>query len=220
MKCLAITSHIDSDSLAAMETTMTTNAADRFSEHVRSSIIVPGNKIISLSSSQLEHQIQLLQRILTNTSDYTQQRIAVALPNSIELVGIFFAVTRKRGIAALLNPSNKEHEFGFYLDDVDPKMVIVSKGKYDANSNCVRAAKKHGSGIAECYWNGQDVALDIMVQAESANGEHSMVSDIEPFENNVALILHTSGTTGRPKAVSFVSLNIRCLLDIFPFRYH
>ena len=183
---------------------ISTNGADGFAEHSGPSIIVPGEKSVTLSSSKLEHQVKLLQSKLASTSDFTQRTIAVALPNSIELVSIFLAITRNRGIAALLNPGNKESEFDFYLDDVDPEMVIVSKGESATNSDSVRAARRHGSGIAECYWDGQDVILDIIAEKARTPSEYSVDSDIKPLENDIALLLHTSGTTGRPKAVSVV----------------
>ncbi len=183
------------------------------SELSKPSIIVPGEKSVTLSQFQLEHEAKLLQQKLAATSDFTQQTIAIALPNSIELVSIFLAITRQRGIAALLNPSNKEDEFHFYLEDVKSVMVIVPKGAYDANSDSVRAAKRHGSGVAECYWDGQTVVLDIIVQKERTNGEHRVAPNIEPLDTDVALLLHTGGTTGRPKAVSFSFRYTKYLFD-------
>lgn len=180
---------------------MKTNSRNGSSESPEPSIIVPGAKSVTLSRFQLEHQVKLLQQKLEATSDFTQQTISVALPNSIELVSLFLAITRQRGIAALLNPSNKENEFDLYLEDVKSVMVIVPKGAYGANSDSVRAAKRHDSGIAECYWDGQDVILDIIVQKEQTNREHMVAPKIEPLDTDIALLLHTSGTTGRPKAV-------------------
>ena len=177
------------------------------------SIIVPGEKSVTLSRFQLEHEVKLLQQKLAATSDFTQQSIAVVLPNSIELISLFLAITRHRGIAALLNPSNKENEFDFYLEDVKSVMVIVPKGSYDANSDSVRAAKRQGSGIAECYWDGQTVVLDIIVQKERTNGQYGVAPNIEPLDADIALLLHTSGTTGRPKAVSFPLQYIGYLFD-------
>lgn len=204
---------ITSDSAITMENGMDTKRTNGSSELLKPSIIVPGEKSVTFSWFQLEHEVKLLQQKLAATSDFTQQTIAIALPNSIEVVCLFLAITRQRGIAALLNPSNKENEFDFYLEDVKSVMVIVSKGAYDATSDVVRAAKRHGSRIAECYWDGQTVVLDIIVQKERTNGQYRVAPNIKPLDTDIALLLHTGGTTGRPKAVSFFFQYIRYLFD-------
>ncbi|KAM0794044.1 hypothetical protein BDR22DRAFT_877001 [Usnea florida] len=172
------------------------------------SIIVPGEKSVTFSWFQLEHEAKLLQQKLAATSDFTQKTISMALPNSVEVVCLFLAITRQRGIAALLNPSNKEIEFDFCLEDMKSVMVIVPKGAYDANSDVVRAAKRHGSRIAECYWDGQTVVLDIIVQKERTNGQNRVAPNTEPLDTDIALLLHTGGTTGRPKAVPLTHKNL------------
>ncbi len=194
---------------------MNRNSANGSSEHSEPSIIVPGEVDVVVSRSELEHQVQLLQQKLAATSDFTQQTIAVALPNSIELVSIFLAITRQRGIAALLNPSNKEDEFKFYLEDVKSVMVIVPKGAYEAHSDSVKAARRHGSGIAECYCDGQDVVLNIIAKKEGMYGEHRVASSTTPLDADIALLLHTSGTTGRPKAVGFSFLSTKHLFNVW-----
>ena len=188
-----------------MEGLINMNGVNDSSEHSKPSIIFPaGEKSVTLSRSQLEQQVRILQRGLAAAGDLTQRIIAVALPNSIELVCLFLAITRSRGIAALLNPSNKENEFESYLDDVDPTVVVVSKEANDADSDLVRAAKRHGCEIAECYWDGQGVVLNLDVQKEQANDESGVAQKIEPLFTDIALLLHTSGTTGRPKVVSLL----------------
>ncbi len=199
-----------------MENGIIATSADDFSEHSKPSIIVPGEKGVTLSRSQLEQQSKLLQERLAAASDLTQRTIAVALPNSLELVILFLAITRKRGIAAILNPNNKENEFASYLNDIDPTMVIVSKGAYDADSDLVRAAKRYGSGIAECYWDGQDVVLNTVFQTERMNSEYGYTPNTNPALTDIALLLHTSGTTGRPKAVSSLLLNVKNMFDSRP----
>ena len=180
------------------------NVANDTSEHSKPSIILPEEKSVTLSRSQLEQQVRLLQQRLAATGDLTQRTIAVALPNSIELVCLFLAITRSRGIAALLNPSNKENEFKSYLHDMDPMVVVVSKEANEAGSGLVGAAKRHGCEIAECYWDGQSVVLNPGVQREQTNDESGVSQNIEPLLTDIALLLHTSGTSGRPKVVSLL----------------
>ncbi len=199
-----------------MENGIIANKPDDFSEHSKPSIIVPGERGVTLSRSELEHQSKLLQERLVATSDLTQRTIAVALPNSLELVILFLAITRKRGIAALLNPNNKENEFASYLDDIDPTMVIVSRGAYDADSDLVRAARRHGSGIAECYWDGQDVVLNTVFQKERMYRDYGHTPNTKPAFTDIALLLHTSGTTGRPNVVSSLLLSMKTLFDFCP----
>ena len=183
------------------------NGVNDTSEHSKPSILLPaGEKSVTLSRSQLEQQVRLLQQGLLAGGALTQRTIAVALPNSVELVCLFLAITRSRGIAALLNPYNKENELESYLDDMDPMVVVVSKEANDADSDLVRAAKRHGCGIAECYWDGQGVVLNPGVQKEQTNDESGVAHNIEPLMTDIALLLHTSGTTGRPKVVSLLYL--------------
>ena len=185
-----------------MESGIEAKSTSGSEELSRPSIIVPGEQTVTLSWFQFEQDSKLLQQKLAATSTITQQTVISALANSVEFVSIYHAITKQRGIAAPLNPSNKENEFSFYLEDVKAAMIIVPKGASTANSDPVRAAKKYGCGIAECYWDGQNVVLDIVVQKEQANGQTKAAPSIEPLDTDVALLLHTGGTTGKPKAVS------------------
>ena len=194
-----------------MENGISTNRAGDSSEHSKPSIIVPGENSITLLRPQLEHQSKLLQDRLAATGDLTQRTIAVALPNSVELVTLFLAITRQRGIAALVNPNYKESEFESYLADIDPTIVIVSKGAYDADSDLIRAARRRGCGIAECYWDGHGVILNVVVQRERINSEYGDTPITKPIPTDIALLLQTSGTTGRPKVVSLLFLDMENL---------
>ena len=187
-----------------MEDLFNINGANEISEHSKPSIIIPGDKSVTLSRSQLEQQVRLLRQRLAIAGDLTQRTIAVTLPNSIELVCLFLAITRSRGIAALLNPNNKENEFESYLNDMNPMMVIVAKEAKDEDSDLVKAAKRYGCGIAECHWDGHGVVLNLGVQKKQTNDESGVAQNIEPLVTDIALLLHTSGTTGTPKVVSLL----------------
>jgi acyl-CoA synthetase (AMP-forming)/AMP-acid ligase II len=85
-------------------------------------------------------------------------------------------------------------------------VALVPKGSYLKDGAAVRAARKYQAAIAECYWNGQEVVLDVMDEGKLSGKGNRKVETAQP--DDVALVLHTSGTTGRPKAVPLTHRNL------------
>jgi long-subunit acyl-CoA synthetase (AMP-forming) len=78
-------------------------------------------------------------------------------------------------------------------------LVLVPQGSIAKDDAAVRAARACGAGIAEIYWDENQVALYIGERGCLESREHW---DTEtPEGDGIALILHTSGTTSRPKIV-------------------
>lgn len=125
--------------------------------------------------------------------------VSSALPNSYELVVSFLATSWQRGIAAPLNPGYKQEEFEFYIDDIDVTLVLVPRDSYEKGGPVVAAAVRRGAAIAECYWDGEKVTLDVKKKGRLAGKESQDFATAQA--EDVALILHTSGTTAAPKAV-------------------
>ncbi len=93
--------------------------------------------------------------------------------------------------AAPLNPAYKHDEYEFYLDDLAPELLLVPTGELPA----AREAVKDEVEVVDVSWNGDALAL-------IADGR--LVERETPFEgadsDDIALLLHTSGTTSRPEA--------------------
>ncbi|KAJ7719029.1 hypothetical protein DFH07DRAFT_933411 [Mycena maculata] len=125
------------------------------------------------------------------------QPVAFALPNGIELVLSFFAVATLGGIACPFNPAYTQAEFEFYLDDTKPALLLVPRGFLASTPTppCVSAARKLGVRIKE-------IAFNPAAYRRLAANRPAVHPD------DVALILHTSGTTGRPKAVPLTHANL------------
>lgn len=138
---------------------------------------------------------------LANLGITPQAAISIALPNSYEFIIAFLAASWQRAIAAPLNPAYKQDEFEFYINDLSSALALVPKGSFSQDGPAVRAARKHKAGIAECYWDGRVVVLDVKDMGKLAEKGNQSVQNARP--EDVALVLHTSGTTGRPKAVCY-----------------
>ena len=178
----------------------------RCAENENAAVIIPGKESFVVSHVALEHHIDTCQKQLADLGIHPGAAVLICLPNSLEFMITFLATTRQRGIAAPLNPAYKQGEVEFYLDDLDAAAVIVPRGAHQKDSPAVRAARRSEAAVVECYWMDGCMALDVK---EKGKLDSRRAADLtEPHANDVALVLHTSGTTGRPKAVPLTHQNI------------
>ena len=174
-------------------------------------IIIPGKpNALTISYEQLGAHVVSFQKKLAALGITPQAAVSIAIPNSFEFIVAFLAASWQRAIAAPLNPAYKQDELEFYIDDLKSAVVLVPRGSVKQDGPAVRAARKYKAAIAEVYWDGQEVVLDIRDSGKLLPGDNQAVEKAQP--NDIALVLHTSGTTGRPKAVCVVILGRWSLL--------
>lgn len=179
---------------------MSTLANSFSSSAQRTAIIIPGKpNPLTVSYAQLHAEIASFQAKLAQLGITTGSAVSIALPNSYEFIVSFLATSWQRAIAAPLNSAYKQDEFEFYIDDLSSALALVPKGSYAQDGPAVRAARKYDAAIAECYWNGKEVMLDVKEKGKLDGKGNQEIESAQP--DDIALVLHTSGTTGRPKAV-------------------
>lgn len=167
-------------------------------------IIVPGKAALTVSYKNLTSDVVAFQKKLAKLGVAPESAVSIALPNSYPFIVAFLAAAWQRAIAAPLNPAYTQSEFEFYIDDLSSALVLVPKGQADGPA--VKAAQKYKAAVAECYWDGKEVVLDIKDEGKLKGNGNKTVETAQP--DDVALVLHTSGTTGRPKAVPLTHKNL------------
>ena len=129
-----------------------------------------------------------------------QDRVAIVLPNGAHMATAFVAIAQA-ATTAPLNPNYREDEYAFYMDDLKAKALVVEAG-YDGPA--VAAARKTGQTIVRLTG---DATLAGQFSL-AADGDVTPAEDGAPAADDVALILHTSGTTSRPKIVPLLQSNV------------
>ena len=131
-------------------------------------------------------------------------RVAIVLANGPEMATCYMACAS--GVAsAPLNPAYRADEFEFYLQDLNAKALIVEG---DSLSPAVAVAQKLGVRL-----------IDLVVPANAPAGHFSLrPRDATPTTptstggfaqpGDVSMVLHTSGTTSRPKIVPLSQANL------------
>ena len=161
-------------------------------------ITAPGRS--PLTYSQLHALITSTLGRLNAAAINRGNRIAMVLPNGPEMATAFLSVAAGAS-AAPLNPAYQTTEFEFYLADLKPKALMIQT---DMDSPARAAAKKLSIPIIELLPLADQAAGSFTLCGETAAKAHPIYSTA----NDEALVLHTSGTTSRPKIVPLSQGNI------------
>jgi acyl-CoA synthetase (AMP-forming)/AMP-acid ligase II len=130
-------------------------------------------------------------------------RVAIVLPNGPEMATAFIALACGCTTAPL-NPAYREEEFDFYLTDLRAKALVVQDGD---ETPAVAVARRRGVAILRLRAPGDRPAGWFELRPEAGAAAAGAVPE-PAMEEDVALVLHTSGTTSRPKIVPLLQRNL------------
>ena len=152
----------------------------------------------ALTYAELSRLVDALAQQLGDFGLREGDRIGIALPNGLEVISAFLAASTV-GTAAPLNPAYTVDEFKFYLEDTRARALIVPTG---GAKEARTAAQETNVAIIECVTgDAGEVRFSMNEPLGETAAENSAGQDI-------ALILHTSGTTSRPKRVPLAHANL------------
>ncbi len=129
-------------------------------------------------------------------------RVAMVLPNGPEMAAAFVCVG-SGATTAPLNPAYRHDEFEFYLSDLNARCLLIQQGM-ESPARAVATAR--GIPIVELV-PGAEIAGDFTLRATADLAGKPAFPGAVAAED-VALVLHTSGTTSRPKIVPLRQVNV------------
>ena len=160
-------------------------------------IFLTSEKNEKLSYGEFKIFNEKISRQLAATNVKNSDRAAIVLPNGPLMASSFLSISSYMS-AAPLNPLYKQEEFEFYLDDLKPKFLLVEP---NSKSLAVIAAKNLNIPVFE-----------MKISDKQPLGTFELFDKETDYKNpndyDEALVLHTSGTTSRPKIVPLSNLNI------------
>jgi oxalate---CoA ligase len=166
----------------------------------RPAIIVPDTRE-GLTYAQIANHVETLTRRLAALGVRRGDRVALSLPNGPDLVLLLLAIIAVGAAAAPLNPAYTDPEYQFYLGDIAPRLLLIpasgataARAAAAVTGTTLAGVQASASGLPEVAGPGGPAARPATVEAGGPN--------------DVALVLHTSGTTSRPKQVPLRQRNL------------
>jgi long-chain acyl-CoA synthetase len=130
-------------------------------------------------------------------------RVAVMMPNLPQFAAIYYGILRAGGVVVPMNPLLKSREVAYYLGDSGARVLFAWAG---AESEARPGAAQAGAELI-----GVDPATFADRLAEAA----PTPDVVKRTDDDTAVILYTSGTTGQPKGAELTHANLTRNAEVF-----
>jgi long-chain acyl-CoA synthetase len=177
---------------------MSDNLADRLIVTVARDPEAPALKLgdATLTYAELDDMTSRLATFMIERGLESGDRVGIMLPNVPEFAIAYYAALRAGCVVVPMNVLLKEREVRFYLSDPEAKLLFAwnqfeteaRKGAEETGAKCMVISP---DGFGELLWG-------LAPRAEVANRAAS----------DTAVILYTSGTTGKPKGAELTHANL------------
>jgi long-chain acyl-CoA synthetase len=167
---------------------------------------------VRLSYAEFDSAAARVATFLDRAGIAAGDRVGIMLPNTPAFAVVFYGIMRRGAIAVPMNPLLKSREVEFYLSNTGAKALFGTPAFAQAATDGAAAAGAH-------CWLADDASLADLVADLPQQG-----APVDRDDTDTAVVLHTSGTTGKPKGAELThgglarnaEVGVRTLLKIGP----
>ncbi|TCJ14825.1 long-chain fatty acid--CoA ligase [Rubrobacter taiwanensis] len=136
------------------------------------------------------------------------EKVAMMVPNVPQFAVAYYGILNRGAVVVPLNVLLKEDEIAYHLEDSDARALVVWEGFLEeAHKGFEKAAGCRELIVVEAP--GGNGARDGMRGFAALLSEHPPEYELyQPMPDDTAVILYTSGTTGRPKGAELTHFNL------------
>jgi long-chain acyl-CoA synthetase len=149
-----------------------------------------------LTYRQLEGATAHLAGLLAAHGVSRGDRVGIMLPNVPHFPVCYYGVLRAGGVVVPMNVLLKKREVAFYLEDSGAKLLFAWEGFADDAQAGADAAG------TECILVKADEFVELV------GGAEAITEVADTADDDTAVILYTSGTTGKPKGAELTHANL------------
>ena len=153
---------------------------------------------VTLSYADLAGASCRLAKHVTGRGLQPGHRVGIMLPNVPEFAIAYYGILLAGGVVVPINPLLKGREIAHYMGDSGAMILLTSQ----------EAADQARTGTAE-------LGTDLVVLDAPTAGAYDPATIVDRADDDTAVILYTSGTTGKPKGAELTHANLRRNADIF-----
>jgi long-chain acyl-CoA synthetase len=151
---------------------------------------------LELTYGELDDRSARLAALLRARGMQPGDRVGVMLPNVLEFPISYYGVLRAGGVVVPMNVLLKRREIAFYLEDSGAELLLAWHG---FGEEARAGAEDAGAELVE---------VEPQSFADLLGDQEPTPELAETEEGDTAVILYTSGTTGKPKGAELTHFNL------------
>lgn len=184
----------------------------------RSEAVICGS--VRIDYETLNARSLAIQEQLNQLGLKKNDKVAVLFPNHPDFIAIFFAIVKIGAVVVPINPMLKSNEIAHILSDSEARAIIVhdlllgevaqAVHQLEGLEYVIVAERKSKDALEVSFRKVKPIEMTSNARASGAVSS----ANIDNPATDLALLVYTSGTTGKPKGAM---LSHHCLMSVWPF---